>query len=428
MFIQLIVENFRSFAERQSFSMVASKAVRRLRDENTFESELADRGAPKLLKTSAVFGPNASGKSNLVKAFRFLEDLVITSARADADDPIEVQPFRLDPAKRESDSFFEIHFIEDGVRYQFGVTVNATRITSEWLIAYPKARPQLYYERKFNIEHQKDEYVFGANLEGGRIRRDWASQTGPKTLYLSRVVQQSSEEFQQLRKPYSWFKNRLRVMPTDEHRIGRNYTLKKCSGDEKSDVLAFMNNADVPIADLTVLHEPLDVVGLSKTLSEEFLRKLVKDQSAEGVPHPKFFHRGINGDLIEFEEDDESDGTRALFAFAGPWNDVLENDYVLVVDELDTSLHPLIVRRLIEILNKKGKKAQLIFTTHDTSIMSSRILRRDQYWFTQRDARGASSLYSLHDFKGREEDPIQSKYFEGSFGALPVLRSLWRHG
>lgn len=410
--------------------MTAARGLKARRTENTFASGTPEKGLPDLLRSAAIYGPNAAGKSNFVSALAFVQRMVTESGHAKPDDLVPVEPFRLDANAAAGDSRFEVDFIEQGVRYQFGFSANEKRITSEWLITYPKARPQLLYEREFDKTASKDQYTFGTQFEGGRLRKDWEQQTGPNTLYLSRVVSRSSEEFQQLRKPYDWFRKRLRVIGPGQHGIGRGFTVKECEGNGKQAILAFLNAADVPIADIRVERAPFDTSKLPEdmpsAIKEELLRQLAGKQMAE----VKFFHRSADGkELIPFREEDESDGTRSLFAFAGPWNDVLENDYVLVVDELDTSLHPMIVRRLIELLSLTDNRAQLIFTTHDTTVMSSELLRRDQFWFVERDVRGVTRIFSLHDIKGREGENIEGRYFQGRYSAIPVLGSLWRaHG
>lgn len=430
MLLRFSLSNYRSFLDEQVFTMAAARGLKTRRVENTFPSGTPEKSLPNLLRSAAIYGPNAAGKSNFVSALAFVQWMVVESGRAKPNDPLPVEPFRLDGGAARRDSRFEIDFIEQGVRYQFGFSASEERVTSEWLIAYPKARPQLLYEREFDKAAGKDQYTFGTQFEGGRLRKDWAQQTGPNTLYLSRVVSHSSEEFQQLRKPYGWFHLRLRVIGPGEHRIGRGFTVKQCEGAGKQAILAFLNAADVPIADISVERTPFDTSKLPDDMpaavKEELLRQLAGKQLAE----VKFFHRSTDGkELIPFREEDESDGTRNLFAFAGPWNDVLKHDYVLVVDELDTSLHPIIVRRLIELLSLTDNRAQLIFTTHDTTVMSSGLLRRDQFWFVERDVRGATRIFSLHDIKGREGEAVEERYFRGRYGAIPVLGSLWRaHG
>lgn len=402
--------------------MVASKALKRKRAENTFPPGTSEKGVPDLLRCAAVFGPNASGKSNLIRALKFVEGMVMHSAGADAEEAIDVQPFRLNDATSRADSSFEVEFIEKDVRYQFGFMVNKERITSEWLISYPRARPQELYRRRFDEEGKRDEYDFGNQLEGGRLRRDWAAQTGAKTLYISRVVQASSQEFQQLRTPFKWFSRRLRVLPTGSGVFSGSTTSKLCETSEgRKKVIDFLGSFDIPIADIEVTKQPFDIEEMSKFFSKEAIDQLFKGTTPDDRREPLFCHRTDDGSIVKFTAADESNGTMSLFGFASRWIDVIENDRILVVDELDSSLHPLVVWELIRKLSETNSKAQLIFTTHDVTVMRSKLLRRDQVFFVSADKRRATQLYSLFDFKGREDDAFEDRYLQGRYGATPIL-------
>lgn len=422
MLIQFTVTNYRSFREPQTLSMIASKALKRKRAENTFSPETQEKGVPDLLRCISVFGPNAAGKSNLIRALQFVEEMVMGSAHADSEESINVQPFRLNAETSTQDSTFEVEFIESGIRYQFGFTANRERISSEWLISYPRARPQELYRRRFDRESQRDEYEYGNQLEGGRLRKDWAAQTGAKTLYISRVVQASSQEFQQLRAPFKWFSRRLRVSLSGSGIFNGQYTSKLCETEEgRTKVLNFLGSFDIPIAEIEVNREPMDMENLTKLLSKDAIESLFGGKSIDDRREPIFFHRSENGDLVKFTAADESSGTMSLFGFASRWIEAIENDWILVIDELDSSLHPLVVWELIRKLSESGSKAQLIFTTHDATVMKSKLMRRDQVYFVSADRTRSSSLYSLFDFKGREDDPIEDRYLQGRYGATPIL-------
>lgn len=402
--------------------MAASKALRRKRGENTFSPGTTEKGVPDLLRCAAVFGPNASGKSNLIRALQFVDRLVMHSASADAEALIDVQPFRLNEATSKEDSSFEVEFIEEGVRYQFGFTVNQDRITSEWLISYPRARPQELYRRRFDQGTERDEYDFGNQLEGGRLRRDWAAQTGAKTLYISRVVQASSQEFQQLRLPFWWFSRRLRVSPTGSGVFNGASTSKLCETQEgRTKVINFLNSFDIPIADIEVTKQPFDMEEMSKIFTKEAFNQFFTGNSLEDKREPLFYHRTDDGSTVKFSVADESSGTMSLFGFASRWIDAIEKDLILVIDELDSSLHPLVVWELIRMLSETDTKAQLIFTTHDATVMRSKLLRRDQVFFVSSDRTRATQLYSLYDFKGREDEAFEDRYLQGRYGATPLL-------
>ncbi|MBK9237143.1 MAG: ATP-binding protein [Rhodoferax sp.] len=422
MLIQFTVSNYRSFREPQTLSMVASKALRSKRKENTISPGTSEKGLPSLLRCAAVFGPNASGKSNLVKALQFTERMVMHSAGADDEEAIDVQPFRLNRETSQEDSSFEIEFIEEDVRYQFGFTANEDRITSEWLICYPRARPQQLYRRRFDEEAKRDEYDFGAQLEGGRLRKDWASQTGPKTLYISRVVQASSQEFQQLRIPAKWFTRRLRVSPLGSTVFNGSPTSKLCETPEGlAKVIEFLNSFDLPIVGIEIAKKPFDVEGISKLFSKDGMEQVFRGRLPDEIRELSFTIDQTTVPEVKFKASEESSGTLNLVGFAAKWIDVVEKDWILVVDELDSSLHPLVVWELIRKLTETESKAQLIFTTHDATVLRSKLLRRDQVFFVAPDKKRASHLYSLFDFKGREDDAFEDRYLQGRYGATPKL-------
>lgn len=422
MLIQFTVANYRSFRGAQTLSMAAAGNLKRLKDKNTFAAPIGEQKLPNLLRCVSIFGANASGKSNLVRALGFVEQLVMNSASAKPDSKIDVQPFKLNKESAAADSQFEIEFIEEGVRYQFGFTANVERITSEWLLSYATSRATELYRRKFDADLKQDVYIFGRAMEGGRLRRDWAAQTGPATLYLSRVVQASSQEFEQLRRPFRWFSRRLRIERhlNDELAIDQ-FTSTYCETEEKRQkVVDFLRGFDIPVVDIRIQQRKLDAERFTSIFKPDFMDqlKIGEDFLAR---EPRFIHQSDDGEMIEFRSSDESDGTMSLYGFAAKWLEVIENNYVLIVDELDSSLHPLAVWELIRKLVETKSHAQLIFTTHDVTVLRSKLLRRDQVYFTSTNKHRESQLYSLLDFKGREDDAFEDRYLQGRYGATPVL-------
>lgn len=430
MFIEFTVTNFRSIRSPQTLSMVASKALKKSGlENNAFEAGVSEDGLPRLLRSAVIYGPNAAGKSTLVGALSFMRKWINTSAqKAQIGEAIkDVQPFRLSATSRNQDSEFEIHFIEEGVRYQYGFSLNSERITSEWLIAYPLGKPQRWFERAFNPTAKKDEYKFSTSFLGGKkLHNDRASLTIGNALYLSVAVQKGNE---QLRPVFYWFQKRLRVVSAmDDLRSG--FTQRMCEKpEEKKRVLEFMSSADIYVDDIAIEKREFSTDDLPSDMPAAVKDEILKDLNGKTRREAKFLHKDVDtGDLVEFDEDDESEGTINLFAFAGPWLDVLKNDYVLVVDEIDTSLHPLVVHHLVRLLNSHKGRAQLVFTTHDTTLLSQRILRPDQIWFVEKDKGNSTHLYSLADFSPRENEAIEKGYLNGRYGAIPFLSKLDFYG
>jgi AAA15 family ATPase/GTPase len=425
MLIEFSVSNYRSIHQRQTLSMAAALAYDELLATNTFEVS-AGSSLPRLVRSAVMYGPNASGKSTLIAALNFLQELVLRSHQHQAGDALGVVPFRLSPQSRAEDSEFEITFVEGTVRYEYGVRCNAVRVTEEWLFAYPQGRAQKWFHRVWDAEAGKDVYKFSAQFVGGRKRQDWSDETLENTLYFSKAVQNKQE---QLRPLFDWFKERLRVVPAP-HSLSAGYTMQRCqNAADRQRIVEFMNMADLCIADLRLEESTFAVEQLPKGMPSAVRDQIAKDLDGKKITSIKFVHQDVvTGEGVEFAEAEESDGTRALFAFAGPWLDVTENNRVLVVDELDTSLHPMLVHYLVKRLHLENSKAQLIFTTHDTTLLSQKILRRDQVWFMEKDAQRASKLYPLSDFSPRENEAIERGYLNGRYGGIPFLKDLDFYG
>jgi len=426
MLIEFSVTNYQSIFERQTLNMVASSYFKELESLNTFVPD-QNNGLPRLLRSTVLYGPNASGKSTLIQALKFVKGQVLNSQKeSQAGDEIDVRPFKLTAESRAADSEFEVTFVEQGVRYEYGFCCNRERFTEEWLIAYPLGRAQKLFHRVFDTEAGKDAYKFSSAFLGGQQRRTWAAQTRPNALFFSTAIQLNND---QLKPAFDWFKLRLRVIDS-VHGLGSGYTLHRCAEDaDRSRIVAFMNSADLSIADIQVKETSFSVDRLPKDMPASMRAEFVKNMAGKKMVEPRFFHKDVNTqETVEFDESEESDGTRALFAFAGPWLDVIENERVLVVDELDTSLHPLLVHHLVKRLHHEGTNAQLIFTTHDTTLLSQKLLRRDQVWFMEKDAKSATRLYPLSDFSPRDSEAVERGYLNGRYGGIPFLKDLDFYG
>lgn len=427
MLIEFSVTNFRSILERQSLNMVASTYFKELEAHNTFAPDQID-GVPRLLRSTVLYGPNASGKSTLIQALKFVEEQVLNSQKeSQAGDAIDVAPFKLSADSRAADSEFEVSFVEQGVRYEYGFLCNRERFTEEWLFAYPLGRAQKWFHRVFVSETGKDEYKFSTSFLGGKKQHDiWAAQTRPNALFFSTAIQLNNE---QLKPAFDWFKLRLRVFDANNG-LNSRYTLRRCTDDgDRSRIVEFMNSADLSITDIQVKESSFSADLLPKDMPTAVRDEIAKDLAGKMLLEPRFFHKDVDTlETIEFDESEESDGTRALFTFAGPWLDVIENERVLVVDELDTSLHPLLVHHLVRSLHHSGTKAQLIFTTHDTTLLSQKLLRRDQVWFMEKDAKSSTKLYPLSDFSPRDNEAIERGYLNGRYGGIPFLKDLDFYG
>ena len=216
------------------------------------------------------------------------------------------------------------------------------------------------------------------------------------------------------------------ILPGRE--INLNFSVEQCVSEEgRQRIMKFMNSADISISGIEVKKAPFSPEILPADMPQGIREHLLRDMHGREMTSISFLHQDDNGDLVSFDISDESDGTQKLFAFAGPLLDVLAQGRVIFVDELDTSLHPLMVRFLIDLIQNQAtnrQNAQLIFTTHDTSVLDSTIFRRDQIWFVEKDRENASKLYPLSDFSPRKGEALENSYLKGRYGALPFIGEL----
>ena len=418
MFIEFTVKNYRSIKEEQVLSMVKAKG-NELEETNSFLPD-APSSVP-LLRSSVIYGPNAAGKSNVIRALMEMESIVRHSASKNQEgDLISVTPFLFDETTSNEPTDFEMVFISEGIRYQYGFSATKTQVFEEWLIAYPKGRPQRWFSRAFDNESDEYEYKFSDNLTGQKSV--WQNATRSNALLLSTAVQLNSD---QLKPVYNWFKEKLR--PTNINGWGPSFTASLCEDDDsKEEVLKFLKAADFDIHDIKVEKEKFDPKSLPDEFPESIKEKIISEMKGKEVIDIKTLHKTDAGNLVPLEFEDESDGTQKFFSFAGPWIDILKNGYVLIVDELHDSLHPKMVKYLVELFHSEKtnpNNAQLIFTTHETSILSQEVFRRDQIWFCEKDNTQASNLYPLSDFSPRKDkENIELGYLSGRYGALPFIR------
>ena len=411
MLIEFSVANYKSIRDEATLSLVADHGKEH-RHTNVFVPKLTSGARPTpLVRAAAIYGANAAGKSNLLNALFAMKTMVLESARGLKQLP--TIPFRFSTASKELPTTFEVVIVADGIRYQYGFAATRKAVVREWLYAWPHGRVQVWYERDTDIE---GEYSFGDRLTGDK--RIWRRATRPDALFLSTAIGLNSE---QLRPVFDWFSDRLRVgsfggwNPT--------YTYKRCEDESKTDVLRFLRSADFAISDLTLPKEDFNPQMLPDEMPSGLRDEMKKN--LEGVQFEKLrlTHETHEGFKEELDLNEESDGTQQIFALAGPWLDALENGHVVVQDELHDKLHPNLVRFLVDCFQDprvNEKCAQLLFSTHETAILSQDVFRRDQIWFCERNESQATSLYPLGEFKPRKGvENLERAYLSGRYGALP---------
>jgi len=412
MLIEFQVQNFRSFRDRQILSMVASSFAEHVQ-ANTFQSGL--KGFGRFLRSAALYGPNAAGKTNLLRAIQFVQTFVVNSAATTAGTQYPYSSFKFSNATREAASQFQIAFVQHGIRYEYGITMGPKRIEKERLVEYVHSRGRVMFNRSYDNESDQYIWEFSSFLKGPRSV--WSDSTRPDALFLSTAVQLNSK---QLIPVFEWFQKRL-VVVVGPTKLNQSLTLQLLDRpDGKARLLPFLREADLGIADVKTQRERvptdgglvvgglLDVQPIGASVVKVTLSHLTDDPNKPAE--------------LDFAE--ESHGTQVLFRNAGAWLNVTANGEVLLVDEIDASLHPLLVRFLIRRFHSdktNQHNAQLIFTTHNTTLLDQELLRRDQIWFVEKERDGASRLYPLTDFSPRSDELIERWYMRGRYGALPVL-------
>lgn len=391
MLIEFSVENFLSFNERQTFSMLAAPELdaREGLIENTFEGP----GGIRLLRSALVYGANASGKSNLIKALHFARLFVLNSAKeTQAGEEIDVVPFRLDRSATARPSRFEFIWLDGSVRFRYLFAVDAVRVVEEALFRAPASE-----DLETELFHRDVTGIFptDAFAEG----KDRIGSTRDNALFLSVAAQLNGLESQAILK---WFRDRVSVVSEPPSDAMLSFTWQKIrEGSWKEEILRLAREADL---------------GITSIATRESLK----------LGHRRLDPASGAEDEVEFRYEDESDGTQKFIAMTGPLLDVLHRSVAFVIDELDARLHPRLTRAIAKLFSggAGAGTAQLIAATHDTNLLDRRLFRRDQIWFTEKDPRGATKLYSLAEFEVPEEAVYERDYLLGKFGGVPVIGEL----
>ena len=426
MLIDFRLSNYRSFREEQVLDLRAGGAK-----DRSHEESLIRHGRFELVRAAMVSGSNASGKSNLLRGIRFMVDFITSSAtKMTVGDRIpDVAPFLLDRDSRSRPSTFEVTFLLGETQYRYGFAVTAERVHEEWLVAIPSStnRQQRWLERTFDPKTEKTTWAFRGPLR--RHERVLKDRTRDNGLVLSRGAEQNIEE---LSKAFLWFRDSL--WPLDlsyppRGLAGKTAAWIKEKPELRKQVVSLLRHADMGIEDLKITDHPLDIEEMPESIRSlyserglaEFRKDLVKAIMIRSI------HRDETGrNSAEFDFDDESNGTQRFFALVGPFLDALGKGAVVVVDELGCSMHPLLTRKLIELFqspeaNPRG--AQLVFATHDVTLMDPELLRRDQIWLVEKNQAGASEMFSLYDFdtkdRPRNTEAFQRNYLAGRYGGVP---------
>jgi AAA15 family ATPase/GTPase len=414
MIAEFTVENFLSYKEKHTFSLVSTKD-KDLSETNTFESGKNLR----FLKSAVIYGANASGKSNLFNALMFFRRFAIYSGPGkQVEDPIEADPFALSKQTESAPSSFEIIFFmkndEGETRYRYGFSVNKEQVVSEYLFALYNVREVTLFTRQF----QEIEYT--SHFKEGARGKDFVRNN---CTFLSVCAQTNGNISAQI----VGYLKRIGVLSGLNSFAG--FQNENIQPDYKKRIIDFLHYADIQITDYKTERVPAfgDVpdTDLSEFLKSKY-PKAVQKRILYG--HTVYDEETPIGNKY-FDENVESAGTRKLFSYSANILNALEKGTPLFIDEFDTMLHPLIIEGIIKLFNSpitNPKNAQLVISCHSVNILTNKLLRRDQVWFCEKNQYGASDLYSLVEYKEpvRKDATYNKNYLQGKYGAIPYINEI----
>lgn len=422
MIVDFTVENFRSIKKEQTLSMLVAHSKNDM-VENIVH--LSDESNLLLLKTALIYGPNASGKSNLILALDIFRRFIIDSTNLKIGEDIPYYtPYRADKSYLRKSTKLGIEFIgRDNIRYRYTIKFNKENVEFEELVFYPNKQ-----EARLFLRNGDKDIKFGTYFKGKK--QSIASELLPNNLFLSKAANSNHE---QLREIYLYFLRNLKFhTQADSKGFLPQYTTRRLidkEDDYKSKVIDFLKAADtrIEMIDVVVGNIDIDTINLPDNMPETLKKQIIEDFSSRPVTYHKLYDGQDEIGTFSFDLDEESNGTIKMYDLAGKIIEALENGHVFIIDELDSSFHPSMSNYILELFNNPKHNpynAQLIVATHDVTLLDSKAFRRDQIWFTERNSYGATEIYSLDEFKKdevRNNIPFGRWYLNGRFGALPFI-------
>ena len=398
MLIQFSVENYLSLKEKVVLSMLASN------DTEHSDHLIPSQKKESYLKTAVIYGANASGKSNVLNAFWFMVNYVLTSHEKQLHKLIDRSPFKFDKTTLEKPSDFEVIFTVDDIRYAYGFSVTDKEVVEEYLYYYPNGRQAIIFERR-----NTNEYRFTVDVEEQMTLRD---RTSANKLYLSVA---SNWNYKKVVPVFEWFAS-CKILTKNSAADAYGVDAEQLCDDEyRSAIAEMLRVADFGIQSLQV--RDVENAGRLIKNGEKYTNidaiHLIQDDEGK-----------VQSFALNMME--ESDGTKSYFKVVGIVKYVLDTGGLLVADEMDAHLHPLLTKHLVMLFNSQAGNpngAQLIFTSHNTNLLDLDIFRRDQIWFTEKDETyAATDLFSLYDFSVRKDAKVEKGYLIGRYGAIPVIK------
>ena len=415
MIIEFTVGNFLSFYEKRTISFEA-QSISELKP-NVIKYEKY-----KLLRSAVIYGANSSGKSNLIKALDRMRENVLQSVRLNDLDELDYTPFLLSDEGESNPTFFEVIFLDkNNNRLRYGFEYNLTHIINEWLF---DGKTPLFLRTKDGIGVSE-------KFEEGKGKE---KSTNDNRLFISLVAQLGGTLSKQV---IEWFNN-YNILSGLDHKDYNNFSLrmlhKKLEGSNES--LSLFQTLKLGFKEVLLAESEFNPLDLPESFPKSLKSKLVKELMGKTTVTLKTVHNKYNktGHIIDTvvldKEENESEGTNKIMDLSGPIFNTLTLSKLLIIDELDAKLHPLITIHIINLFNNpktNPNNAQLLFSTHDTNLLNSDLFRRDQIWFTEKDEMEQTDLYSLYDInlpdgtKVRNDANLEKNYIRGRYGAIPFI-------
>ena len=395
MLIQFSVENYLSIKDKVVLSLLASR-------DNEHPEHLILDGSKNYLKSAVIYGANASGKSNVLNAFWFMVNYVLTSHNQQVHKAIERSPFKFDKETPARPSSFEVIFTANGIRYAYGFSVTDKAVVEEYLYYYPNGRQALIFERKDTTD-----FRFTVDIDEQNTLKD---RTSANKLYLSVA---SNWSYAKVIPVLEWFAS-CQIITKNSVADAYGLEAEQLKDDDYRRVIASM----LRVADFGV--QSLQVRDSDPIPSQhsDIFTNIDAVHTVQDI--------GGNTSSYTLNMTEESDGTNSYFKLIGIVKKALDQGTLLVADEMDAHLHPLLTKHLVSLFNSaefNPNGAQLIFTSHNTNLLDLDVLRRDQIWFTEKDEQtAATDLFSLYDFSIRKDAKVEKGYLIGRYGAIPFIK------
>lgn len=418
------VENFRSIDERITLSLEASTGIK---DMGT--NGYSTVAGLNVLNATAFYGANSSGKSNVFKAVSRMRSLIVQSIRLNDGERLPYDPFLLSDTPMRP-TLFELSFVDGTDKFRYGFRYTAQRIEEEWLIVkFPKRSVKTLLNRTSSniMEIDRDNFSEGKTIVNGNV------PLNDNRLFISLSAQLGGEVS---KKVMEWFRTKLNVVSGIRDNSFSQVTkeMLHTDSDYKDDILRFIRSMDLGFDEITTEQENIDEMTLPKGLPADVIASLKEHPLITAYSkHQRLNAEGEVVDSVDFDIDEkESDGTRKLFNLSGPIVDTLKNGKALFIDEMDAQLHPLLTIEIVNMFNRPETNpngAQLVFTTHDTNMLSKKILRRDQIVFVEKDKQKTKLIPMMsitldNGSKPRTDSNYEKSYLEGKYGAIPDVQSV----